>query len=145
MLISPLGVESVNGSYFLSASLGDLVVTTSTNGSYALHQGFRQAAIGTVSTRQPYKENFEINLYPNPSVEYATLEWKKFDKDAFIKIIDMRGQVLNFNNSVVQSFSDKQEASLDLRSLPSGAYLILLHLPNNPDYPIVQRLLTIQK
>lgn len=124
-VVSSHGGFSAAGGNSLSYTTGQVASATLSQSGRILTQGFQQPV--KKSTGIPVVEktdNFEYNLYPNPTADYANLEIKSESIKHFkLDIMDLNGKILqsgfafNTNNGPV---------NINMTQLPSGLYLMRL-------------------
>ncbi len=83
-------MEQPNGS--LNSTMGEVTTTTLQQSNAHLTQGFQQPMFLLTSINQPEEEILNIEVFPNPTVDYVYL---KAEENLFFKIIDLTGKVLN--------------------------------------------------
>jgi len=71
--------------------------------------------------------NLSINLFPNPTSRYLHLKVNNADEEhLFVEVVNTLGQVIEENNIMLYD----QEARLNVASLPSGVYMLVLRVGN---------------
>ena len=85
------------------------------------------------------KNNFSLNLYPNPAINSTTLEiYSDYNSDIEINIIDVLGK--NVFNKITKVYSGKNMTTLDIRNLQNGVYFINTSINNN----VISKKLTVK-
>ena len=119
--------ETSNGNS-LSYSIGESVVTTTSNFNQTLTQGFQQnsfkAIVGIVEV---IDNKFIVNTFPNPTTDFLNI--KVSSQNPQIEMGDFQLEMLDLIGNkiaVEQNFTDIQTLKLDLRYLSSGVYIINL-------------------
>ena len=64
------------------------------------------------------KENLPLNIYPNPAVEFITLELMANSSKTEIKIFNTLGELMNY------SISTNQKVKIDISNLSDGVYIL---------------------
>ena len=125
-LIGSTGNLSETTNFQVSATSGEIAISTETSGTIILTQGFQQPLPEDfVSSINIDNSDIEIAIYPNPTISSIKLDLKSNTK------IDFNIQVLNINgNKIVQnrklSFSGKTSEIFDFNHLPPNTYILLI-------------------
>jgi hypothetical protein len=64
------------------------------------------------------KENYQVDIYPNPSTDYIQINFSSTSKDRVMKLMDMTGR------EVQHTPANEMEVKTDVRSLERGIYLL---------------------
>lgn len=122
-LISSCGEQFDNSKYQISWSLGESVISSFEVGASVLTQGFHQSTNDiTTSIEPPLIREVEIKAYPNPTIDYLTLESNQVDLTGMkYQIIDMRGIVLE--SAAVCCNKER----LNFSAFPEGVYFIIIN------------------
>lgn len=119
--------ETSNGNS-LSYSIGETMVSTTSNFNQTLTQGFQQnsfkAVVGIVEV---IDEKFIVNTFPNPTTDYLNI--KVSAQNPKIEIGDFQLEMMDLVGNKIaieQNFTDEQTVKIDLRYLSSGIYIINL-------------------
>ncbi len=114
---------ALNSEYFLSCTLGEVVIQTIQTSEIMLTQGFHQPDANLFEPGLP----MEIKVYPNPVVDQVKVAFQ-LDAPAWIQfvLINNAGQIIKKwpNNWYTNGF---QELTLDVQ-VPSGLYLLTFWL-----------------
>ena len=70
------------------------------------------------------QKDFELNIYPNPSTEFCTVEWKKEMQTATLKNIE--GKTIN-----EWSLDNVKQLKIETKTLMPGVYFITLSADND--------------
>ena len=85
------------------------------------------------------KDNFSLNVYPNPAINSTTLEvYSDNNSDIEINIIDVLGK--NVFSETTKVYSGKNLKTLDIRNLQKGVYFINTSINNN----LISKKLTVK-
>ncbi len=116
-------VVSANGNFYansagqLSTTLGEPVISTTTNGTNTLTQGFQQTQI-TVTGIEDLQTDFEMNIYPNPVSNFITIKIKELKENILLTIYTVEGKV------VINRPLTVTETKLDVGSFAKGNYFL---------------------
>ena len=119
------GEGKVDGDITIMWTVGELAVTTLSDGNSVITQGFHQPPDGTsaVPTTSPFSA--AVRLRPNPVTDELFVDLPEtYSGKAEVELIDMLGQ------SVMQRVAEPGTTSLhlDVRTLPAGVYSIQLRV-----------------
>lgn len=95
-----LFVVASSGDYFqgtnatLSWTLGEPAIETYSNDNNILTQGFQQSNYIIEIVNEMSNNSFYINVYPNPSNDFITIQCENSQKDIVIELFDMNGKKL---------------------------------------------------
>lgn len=91
-VIATAGQHDANASNQVSWTLGETVITTESNSSNILTQGFHQSdlIINAIEEEDP----FGIKVYPNPVADQFTIEVTGSNQPLDFRLIDMKGEIL---------------------------------------------------
>ena len=113
-------VESTGGS--MSYTIGEMVVTSTTNTDGTLTQGYQQGFL-TATAIDEIPSELELSLYPNPAADYIIIESKSLSDFEQITMYDMAGKLVwrqNGNTSV------DNKLTIDFTAHAAGNYIIRL-------------------
>ncbi|MDX1905387.1 MAG: hypothetical protein SF053_00010 [Bacteroidia bacterium] len=125
-VLSTAGQYTVNGTFSLSYTIGEPIVTTAItlNGTVILTQGFQQPEGGTVGLDKPLELLVDYSLSPNPTpgpiqVNLAT------DRplSLVLAVFDAQGRATSVPEQRVRVLSNA-EVRMDLSLLADGYYFI---------------------
>lgn len=124
-LISATGNLSNSANLQVSATSGEIVVSTESSGTIILTQGFQQPAVEDfVGTFNIDDSDIEISIFPNPAISTLSLGMKSQNNiDLEIEILDITGKRVFPPRKI--SFTGEAKETLDFSKLPSNTYLIL--------------------
>ena len=106
----------------LSWTLGELTTTTLTSTNETLTQGFQQAELILVSTRN-LENHFQVSSYPNPFDQFINIK-KDTNEELYVECIDMLGRTLHQEKLV------DNVQSIDLSHLASAMYFLKVYDQN---------------
>ena len=115
-VISSAGDEASNGNIQLNWTLGELATTTLTSTDETLTQGFQQAELIRVNTRE-VREFVKISAYPNPFDQYVNIQ-KDTDQTLYVECIDLLGRTLKMETLT------QETQTLHLDELASAMYFL---------------------
>lgn len=123
-VIASTGAFGTNPANQIEYTVGEMAVTTISNGTIILNQGFQQS-------NPPYNTSLEsqlvaINylLYPNPTNGKTVLELESAGKiEIRLELWDMQGKKLPLLEER-HSFSGNKVIELDLSSFSTGMYIL---------------------
>lgn len=121
--VSPQVLAS-SGSSFSSSNarvdftIGEAVTSSLTAGNVQVTQGFHQPEI-KFSGLEDFADEYTFNLYPNPTVQYVTLNTSN-SAEMKIHVYDMNGKTLIHSNVFISAIT------LDLSSLSAGNYVLMV-------------------
>lgn len=114
------GGEANSTSGTISYSIGQIVYTTQTgNNGYSLAQGVEQSApISVVSGLQDKNITLSIAAYPNPTVDYLTLQINKTKENLSFQLYDLQGKTIESKQI------NKQYSTIRMVDLPASIYFL---------------------
>lgn len=116
-VISSGGDFYSNSAGQLSITLGETVITTLSNGTNELTQGFQQTKT-TIIGIEDYQTDFEMNVFPNPVSEFITIKIGEFKENIALSILTVEGKII-LNKTV-----DNLVTSLNMGGFSKGNYLL---------------------
>lgn len=125
-VVSPGGIyyESPSNDITLSATVGELIMTTVDGGGIILTQGFQQPNLpGDVTSIETYTaQGIDMQAYPNPFTTefFAVINLDKTDKLVFT-LTDITGKTLNFSQQVSHP-QGKAVYTFNTTTLAQGLY-----------------------
>lgn len=124
-VVSSNGGFSVAGGNSLSHTTGQVAAATLAQSGRILTQGFQQPLKKSTGIPVVEKiENFEYNLYPNPTADYATLDIRSESLKHFkLDIMDLNGKILQ-SGFAFNTYNGP--VNINLTQLASGLYLLRL-------------------
>lgn len=106
----------------LSWTMGELATMTFTSTNEILTQGFQQAELIRVSTRN-WQNDFQVSAYPNPFDQFVNIE-KDTQEELLVECVDLLGRVLH-----QERLTDNVQ-SIDLSQLASSIYFLKIYNQN---------------
>ena len=127
------------GGYTLSATIGEIAVTTLKSGSLTLTQGFQQPYdIGTGIKETGL--DWSISAYPNPVSEFLNIRFDLTDPiDLNVEIMDMAGRKHMIRE--LYYITPGEIVTFDMSAFVRGVYLVRIYTPDQR----VQKVYKIQK
>jgi hypothetical protein len=124
-------ISTCGGSYFdgintaIDYTTGELMITTLSNGSNILTQGFQQPFFNKfVSVPEVPDNNLQVILFPNPATDHLNITISHAsDQHCRVCIYDMLGQLLKDEYSEAGS-GGNINMNIDLQSLATGDYFV---------------------
>ena len=117
-VVSSGGDYSEAGGLSLSATVGEAVVTTETNGNLTITQGFQQSSADAVISVEPLPDDVSILIYPNPTSDVVYIDVDgSFEDEMIYRLYDELGQVI-----ATDVLIESQE--IDLQDHMSGVYFL---------------------
>ena len=127
-ILASAGTHESAGGMILTATVGDLVITTAVtqNGVIVLTQGYQQGALVKVGLEKVEEWMVHYNIFPNPTPEVLKVELE-VNKPVTLKfqVYDMIGKETNIpvqTHQVMGSYL----VEIDLTPLPEGRYLLAM-------------------
>lgn len=85
----------IGSEYNISWTIGEGVIETFSNDNIVLTQGFQQPSLKITLIEESDKGNFEINVYPNPTSDFVTVNIvSEDDISCNTALYDMAGRLL---------------------------------------------------
>ena len=126
------GGHSRNNQFSLDYTIGEVVTEfgEDTLNNVHLTQGFQQTLLSIVSVEE-YAEYIQINVFPNPAVDYLKVSIPVLKDDMQFALFDMQGKLID------QQIVNNKEFTIGFRNMSTGNYLLVF---TNKD----QRIKTLQ-
>lgn len=126
-VISSTGNNVSAGSFKISQTVGESVVTTFTSGSFILGQGFQQVS-ESVDTAISIKEIdliVDYKLFPNPTKDVVNLELvlKNSNGGVFISLFDIEGRTIESKSLKLEN-DEKNQTQFSLINESNGIYFL---------------------
>ncbi len=120
-VVASAGTTSTSEGYTISWTLGEVAVSTLSAEGYTLSQGFHQGAYAVTAIDDLLPENYEMNVYPNPSPDYVTFSYDFPEEERLIlRLYALDGKLLQ-----EQELNPKtKEVRIDLQSYSSTTYIL---------------------
>ncbi len=130
-VIGSAGALTSNSSAQLEFTLGESAVSSVKNSSAVLTEGFNQGYAKKDTQVSIWSDHTypEVKLFPNPATSYLYLENHE-NLDISIEVLDYVGKTVKQTMPV----SSHSKATLDIKHLPSGIYMIKMTDENNKHY-----------
>lgn len=119
-VISSGGESYSNQDYNLSWTIGETVIETFFADGLTLTQGFQQGSYTLTRIDENNNGKFEVNVFPNPAVNYVNIETFGEPKEMFASLYDMNGKVVRH-----QAFTTNA-LSLNISDLKEATYLLVI-------------------
>ena len=126
------GGHSRNNQFSLDYTIGEVVTEfgEDTLNNVHLTQGFQQTMLAIVSVEEHVQE-IEIDVYPNPAVDYLNVSIPTLEEDMQFALFDMQGKLIE------QQKINNQAFTIGFSNMSTGNYLLVF---TNKD----QRIKTLQ-
>lgn len=127
--INSSGGNAIGTNGTISYSIGQIVYQTHTSANGSITEGVQQPfEISVVTNIEEAKDiNILVSAYPNPTIDYLTLEVKNFDiKNLYFQLYDMQGKLLQ-NKKITDN-----RTNIVMNNLVSSIYFIKL-IQNNKE------------
>jgi len=118
-VISSNGEFYSNSSGQLSTTLGEPVISTYTNGSNDLTQGFQQTNI-VVTQIKNEQSDFSIMIYPNPSEDYLVIGMDEFREGIIFSLFTIDGKM------ILEKTINEKITILNTKELSKGTYMLTI-------------------
>lgn len=120
--LNTTGADASNGAESISFSVGQMVYSTTENSNGSINEGVQQPfEIYTTKINTKTKNNFTLNLFPNPTNNSINLHLdNKGNATFFYKLSDNLGRVLK-EEKIMSS-----ETKIEMEQLASGNYYLLV-------------------
>lgn len=127
-VIASGGADAKSAKIGVSSTLGETIIFGGNKDNYFHCQGFQSGNEGVISAVfNTELAQFDLRYFPNPSHDFLQVNWKQSLTITQMTLLDEKGaQALNVD------ISDQQtNATLDLRSLVSGKYILQFNDQSN--------------
>lgn len=114
--ISSFGTIQTNGGLILNATMGEFAIDTKMNANTLLTEGFHQPYLLPTAIKDI--SDSEIEIYPNPVIDFIHIVFEEDAKEKQINICDLTGRVL------IQKISNQSSITLNLGSLIGGLFTL---------------------
>lgn len=84
----------------INFTIGEVVMSTGTDGTNDITQGFHQTNLNFLGI-DDFAPNYSVTIYPNPSSEILTIEAKEFEEVSF-SLFDAQGKLVLKSNLIDQ-------------------------------------------
>jgi len=100
-VLGSAGEFAINGNFSLSWTIGEVVVSTQTNGQNTLTQGFQQPDSLSNTGIETLFGNLKVSIYPNPASRFVKIVFAETpSKPVTLNIVNAMGEVLKTINLV---------------------------------------------
>ena len=126
------GGHSRNNQFSLDYTIGEVVTEfgEDTLNNVHLTQGFQQTMLAIVSVEE-HVQDIEIDVYPNPAVDYLNVSIPTLQEDMQFALFDMQGKLIE------QQKINSKAFTIGFSTMSTGNYLLVF---SNKD----QRIKTLQ-
>ena len=131
-MIGSDGGHSSNNQFSLDYTIGEVVTEFGQDSANRNHltQGFQQTMLAIVSVEE-HVQDIEIDVYPNPAVDYLNVSIPTLQEDMQFALFDMQGKLIE------QQKINSEAFTIGFSSMSTGNYLLVF---SNKD----QRIKTLQ-
>ena len=114
------GGHSRNNQFSLDYTIGEVVTEFGQDTSKGVHltQGFQQTMLAIVSVEE-YVQDIEIDVYPNPAVDYLNVSIPVLQEDMQFALFDMQGKLID------QQKINSQAFTIGFSNQSTGNYLLV--------------------
>lgn len=126
------GGHSRNNQFSLDYTIGEVITEfgEDTLNNVHLTQGFQQTMLAIVSV-EDHLQDIEIDVYPNPAVDYLNISIPSLQEDMQFSLFDMQGKLIE------KQKIDSKKFTIGFSNMSTGNYLLVF---SNKD----QRIKTLQ-
>ena len=126
------GGHSRNNQFSLDYTIGEVITEfgEDTLNNVHLTQGFQQTMLAIVSV-EDHLQDIEIDVYPNPAVDYLNISIPALQEDMQFALFDMQGKLIE------KQKIDSKKFTIGFSNMSTGNYLLVF---SNKD----QRIKTLQ-
>lgn len=93
-VIAAAGTHYAAGNAQLSWTVGEPVITTVSNGSNTITQGFHQTLLSATAVEEQTVAGINVNVFPNPVQDMLNVNITNNLKDLQMELFDMSGKLL---------------------------------------------------
>jgi hypothetical protein len=126
-VISTSGGDVTVGSTQLSWTIGQTVAASTTSNSIFLTEGFHQSEVIEIALGASPEEQI-ITIYPNPTVDYVSLQASENRGFGTYQIVSIKGEILIGN----QKANFSEENKINMVDFIDGVYLLLISIDDQP-------------
>ena len=124
-VISSAGGNFNNDKAMIQWTLGENTVETINNNDHVLTQGYNQPTIEVKALATNDKNDFNCNVYPNPTNDYLVIDLK------YKEVANTSFELLNPDGKrILQDELSQTLNYLSLKNIPAGYYLLKIHDQN---------------
>ena len=120
------GGHSRNNQFSLDYTIGEVVTEfgEDTLNNVHLTQGFQQTMLAIVSVEE-HVLDIEIDVYPNPAVDYLNVSIPTLQEDMQFALFDMQGKLIE------QQKINSQAFTIGFSTMSTGNYLLVFSINYN--------------
>ena len=138
VILSTAGETFQGNAIQLDWTIGELAISSIQNAGYQITQGFHQPFYTVSSINELPSTIGQINLFPNPTADYLTMELSFDTYSTFlIQLFDTNGKLIWIKIKEGKEIKD----NISLRGLPNGSYFLSFIIDEN----LYSKTFTIQK
>jgi len=114
------GGHSRNNQFSLDYTIGEVVTEFGQDTAKGVHltQGFQQTMLSIVSVEE-HVEDIEIDVYPNPAVDYLNVSIPVLQEDMQFALFDMQGKLID------QQKINSKAFTIGFSNQATGSYLLV--------------------
>ena len=114
------GGHSRNNQFSLDYTIGEVVTEFGQDSASGVHltQGFQQTMLSIVSIEE-HVQNIEIDVYPNPTVDYLNVSIPTLQEDMQFSLYDMQGKLID------QQKINSKAFTIGFSNQSTGNYLLV--------------------
>jgi len=116
-VIATAGDYFKNSNGALSWTIGEVITETLSGSNVSLNQGFQQTNVVVTEIQKPILNNFEIDVFPNPTNDYLNIKSSK-EQTLKYQLVDMNGKIIE------QNIIENKSYKISLKYLLKGIYFI---------------------
>jgi len=116
-VIASTGIYIETSSLTMDYTVGEIFVSTFSNSTNKLQQGFHQPSLSLTTSYQNPSFDYMISAYPNPTTDYLTVECSSLNK-AYYLLFDIQGKLIEQNNIT------NHQTKIDVQELISSTYIL---------------------
>lgn len=121
-VVSAAGIEGGNSGVKLSATLGEVSISTYNNGSDIVTEGFHQSNLVVLGV-DDLKPDFDIKVFPNPSADVFHLDLPEFTNTR-VEVYNIHGQLM------LKQELNQLDNELHTEKLKNGIYFLSVFKDN---------------
>lgn len=117
-VVSSQGDSYINSSGSIDFTIGEVVISTGTDGTNDITQGFHQTNWNFLGV-EDYAPNYEVTVFPNPTSEVLNIRTNMFENVAYT-LYDAQGKL------VLQDKLSAEQTPIQVSQIPPGSYTLEL-------------------
>lgn len=120
-VVGAAGTNSSNATHSLEWTIGETIITTASNGTNTVTQGFHQTQLEVTNIEDVIVE-YDVHVYPNPTNEMLQVDIIDLKENLTMQLYDAAGKLIS------QTRFNKTQSSdvVDFSLLERGAYYLRL-------------------